>query len=98
MKKYQLAKKKAIKNNEGVSISSYVVCGDFEAEVYNVTGKLQVELYGVRVNGMLNLLTQSNLYFEVGDGICMNTKEPDYQIVTIEVFTFHKRLLIESLY
>lgn len=99
LKKFQLAKKQSAKNSEGVSTSSFVNLGYFDAEAYNVTGKLQVELYGIRVNGMLNLLTQSKLNFEIGDGVYINKIDvPDYHIVTIETFTFHKRILIESVH
>ena len=71
-----------------------------DVEVWPATNKRQVELYGVRVNDILNVNYQGNTLIEVGDGLCVNVSSeqlPDYRVISKKEYTFHQVLEIEKI-
>lgn len=95
-KTYYLKKKTTDTDNEG---GKYVVYSntpiEIKANIWPASGKLQAEMYGERLNYILNMLYDGTQEFSEGDGICVyvaSTAEPDYKIISIKRYS---HLLIE---
>lgn len=101
LKSLALKKLQVIKDEEGGTYeefsSSFCI---IDVEVWPATNKRQVELYGVRVNDILNVNYQGNTLIEVGDGLCVNVSSeqlPDYRVISKKEYTFHQVLEIEKI-
>ena len=55
-KTYYLKKKTVIEDNEGGKYPGYSEPTEIQANIYPASGKLQAEIYGERLNYILNML------------------------------------------
>ena len=87
-KTYYLKRKCLLKDNEGGTYSGYEEQATLiQANIYPATGKLQAELYGEKLNYMMNMLYDGPVPIKEGDGICVDvkaTESPDYRVESIK--------------
>lgn len=90
-KKYYLKRKCLIKDGEGGKYPGYEDRGiEIQANIYPAGGKLQVELYGEKINYMMNMLYDGTESIQEGDGICVYvepTEPPDYRVGPIKYYS-----------
>lgn len=94
-KTYYLKKKTIIEDNEGGKYQEYSEPIEIQANIYPASGKLQAEIYGERLNYILNMLYDGQESINEGDGICVyvsKDNEPDYKIISIKRY---RHLFIE---
>ena len=94
-KTYYLRKKTIIEDNEGGKYQEYSESIEIQANIYPASGKLQAEIYGERLNYILNMLYDGQESINEGDGICVyvsKDNEPDYKIISIKRY---RHLFIE---
>lgn len=90
-KTYYLKPKKVITDKEGGKYPDYsseakeIEAKEIEANIWPASGKLQTEMYGLRINNILNMLYDGDIVIIEGDGICVyvaSDKEPDYKVIS----------------
>ncbi len=89
MKDYYLRKQINKKNNEGSSYLGYDEPFCFQAEIWPASGKIQAEVYGQRLNYILNMLCEDIKDIAEGDGVCVYVDQrdtPDYKIISIKKY------------
>ena len=89
-KTYYLKKKIVIEDDEGGKYPGYSEPIEIQANISPASGKLQAEVYGERLNYMLNMLYDCPEYINEGDGICVYiSKEikPDYKVISIKRYS-----------
>lgn len=90
-KTYYLKKKIVIEDDEGGKYPGYSEESiEIQANIYPASGKLQAEIYGERLNYILNMLYDGQENLNEGDGICVySTKDskPDYKIISIKTYS-----------
>ncbi|WP_404989286.1 hypothetical protein [Clostridium culturomicium] len=92
-KPYLLKRKILIEDNEGGKYTGYSEEAiEIKASISPASGKLQAEIYGERLNYILNMLYDGNIELKEGDGICyttyaISTKTPDYKIISIKPYS-----------
>lgn len=95
-KTYYLKRKTVIEDNEGGKYPGYSEASiEIQANIYPASGKLQAEIYGERLNYILNMLYDGQESINEGDGICVyasKDNEPDYKIISIKRY---RHLFIE---
>lgn len=95
-KKTYLLKKKVIeKDNEGGVYSAYTDGIEIQANIYPASGKLQAEIYGERLNYILNMLFSGPQAINEGDCIVVNGE--DYKVISIKNYTQHKLIELEKI-
>ena len=86
-----LKRKCLIGDNEGGKYPGYEEQAILiQANIYPATGKLQAELYGERLNYMMNMLYDGLVPIKEGDGICVGvelTEPPDYRVESIKRYS-----------
>lgn len=100
-KTYLLAKKTVITDSEGGKYQDWGPTTEIKADIYPASGKLQAEIYGQRLNYMLNMLYDGSEELEEGDGICytvaaISERKPDYKIISIKSYG-HKVIELEKI-
>ena len=90
-KTYYLKRKCLIEDNEGGKYPGYEDQATLiQANIYPATGKLQTELYGEKLNYMMNMLYDGPVPIKEGDGICVEakaTEPPDYRVESIKRYS-----------
>lgn len=90
-KTYYLKRKTLIEDNEGGKYPGYLEKSiEIQANIYPASGKLQAEIYGERLNYILNMLYEGSESINEGDGICVyvsNDNEPDYKVISIKRYS-----------
>lgn len=90
-KTYYLKRKIVIEDNEGGKYPGYSEEAlEIQANIYTASGKLQAEIYGERLNYILNMLYDGPESISEGDGICVyvpKDKEPDYKVISIKRYS-----------
>lgn len=89
-KTYYLKRKTVIEDNEGGKYPGYLKAIDIEANIYPASGKLQAEIYGERLNYILNMLYDGPQTISEGDGICVYVPKdsgPDYKVISIKRYS-----------
>lgn len=96
-----LKKFESIKDNEGGVhegfSSSFTIV---DCEIWPATNKRQVEIYGIRINDILNMNYQGEDLINVGDGLCVyvdKANNPDYRVVSKKAYTSHYVYEIEKI-
>ncbi|MBX9136724.1 MULTISPECIES: hypothetical protein [unclassified Clostridium] len=99
-KPYWLKKKKIIEDDEGGKYQSFSNKSiNISANIYPASGKLQAEIYGQRLNYILNMLYDGNEEIVEGDGICVfvgKDSDPDYKVISIKPYS-HKLIELEKI-
>lgn len=87
-KTYYLKAKTIITDGEGGKYPGYsdtpIV---IDATIWPASGKLQAEIYGLRLNYILNMLYDGSQIITEGDGICVyvpSDSAPDYKVISIK--------------
>lgn len=89
-KTYYLKRKTVIEDNEGGKYPGYSEPIEIQANIYPASGKLQAEIYGERLNYILNMLYYGSKNLNEGDGICVyvsKESEPDYKVISIKRYS-----------
>ena len=87
---YYLKKKTVIEDNEGGKYPGYSEAVEINANISPASGKLQAEIYGERLNYILNMLYDGRESINEGDGICVyvsKDSEPDYKVISIKRYS-----------
>ena len=96
LKKFQIKAYSAVKDNEGNVIESYSdEANEDVALIWPASSKLQVELYGMRVNGILNMHYYGSLAIKEHDVIIYEDRS--YKVISIQNFKRFKAMEIERL-
>lgn len=99
-KPYWLKKKKIIEDDEGGKYQAFSNKSiNISANIYPASGKLQAEIYGQRLNYILNMLYDGNEEIVEGDGICVfvgKDSDPDYKVISIKPYS-HKLIELEKI-
>lgn len=99
-KTYYLRKKGTVRDNEGGAYPGYADPQVIKAYIYPASGKVQAEIYGDRLNYILNMLYDGTVALQEKDGICVNveaTEEPDYRVISIKSYSGHKLIELERI-
>ena len=65
-------------------------------ELWPATSKLQSEIYGDRVNDILNANASKNVDIDVKDGVCIDSKtEVTHRVISKKVYSQHQVLEVE---
>lgn len=90
-KTYYLKSKTVITDKEGGKYPGYSAeAKEINANIWPASGKLQAEMYGLRINNILNMLYDEDVLITEGDGICVyvaSDKEPDYKVISKKVYS-----------
>lgn len=99
LQQVKLHKFSKVKDNEGGVSEGFSPLSVFiDVELWPASNKKQTELYGLRVNDILNMLYQGDKIIDVNDGICVYTKEkPDYRVISKKSYTSHQTFEIECI-
>ena len=63
---------------------------EIKANIYPASGRLQAEIYGERLNYILNMLYDGSKTLNEGDGICVyvsKESQPDYKVISIKRYS-----------
>ena len=97
LKPYNLKQFKKIVTNEGVAKEGYA--DEFEEvrlELWPATSKLQSEIYGERVNDILNANVSKSADINVKDGVCIDNKtDVTHRVISKKVYSKHQVLELE---
>lgn len=98
LKDYILKSKIVIEDGEGGKYEDFEQVGrTIEANIYPATGKLQAEIYGQRLNYILNMLYAGTEPIKEGDGVCVyETDKVDYRVISIKNYS-HKLIELEKI-
>lgn len=97
MKKFHLRKNLPKKDCEGNVIESFGPALEDKAIIWPAGGRMQAELYGLRLTNILNINYYGQLDIQENDGLCINSgadEEPDYKVISIRKYSKFK--LIEA--
>ncbi|MBS5369183.1 MAG: hypothetical protein KHY19_06960 [Coprobacillus cateniformis] len=84
------------KDDEGNVIEEYdAVINEDKALIWPATSKLQVEMYGLRINDIMNVHYYGNLSIKVHDLIIFNGE--DYKVISVKEFRRFKAMEIERI-
>ena len=89
-KTYYLRKKTIIEDNEGGKYPGYSESIEIQSNIGPASGKLQAEIYGERLNYILNMLYDGPQTINEGDGICVyvfKDSNPDYKVISIKRYS-----------
>lgn len=99
-KLYYLKRKEIVEDNEGGKYPGYSTEAiDIKANIYPATGRLQSEIYGERLNYILNMLYDGPILLVEGDGICVYVSQdskPDYKIISNKPYS-HRLIELEKI-
>lgn len=94
LKKFHIKTYSAVKDDEGNIIEAYSdEANEDVALIWPASSKLQVELYGMRVNGILNMHYYGSLAIKEHDMI--NYEGISYKVISIQNFKRFKAIEIE---
>ena len=89
-KTYYLKRKTIVKDDEGGKYPGYSEPIEIQANISPASGRLQAEIYGQRVNYILNMLYDEDVQMVEDDGICVyvpKESDPDYKIISIKRYS-----------
>ena len=89
LRQYILKSKITVEDDEGGKYEDFEKQGTIiKANIHPASGKLQAEIYGQRLNYILNMLCDSNVDIKEGDGICVYTLDSvDYRVISIKRYS-----------
>lgn len=97
LKLYKLKRFKKIVTNEGVAKEGYAdEVEEVRLELWPATSKLQSEIYGDRVNDILNANASKDADINVKDGVCIDSKtDVTHRVISKKVYSHHQVLELE---
>ena len=97
LKLYPMKRFKKIVTDEGIAKEGYT--DKVEAvrlELWPASSKLQSEIYGERLNDILNANASKNADINVKDGVCIESKtEVTHRVISKKVYSQHQVLELE---
>ncbi|WP_346888337.1 hypothetical protein [Clostridium sp. UBA1056] len=87
---YYLKRKTLIEDGEGGKYPGYSNPIEIKANISPASGRLQAEIYGQRLNYILNMLYDGPQTINEDDGICVYVSkdmEPDYKVISIKRYS-----------
>ena len=100
-KPYFYKKREITQDDEGGTVETFsekpVL---FEAAIYPAGGRIQAEVYGNRLNYILNMLYDGNEDISENDGVCVyvgSEATPDYKVISVKHYTRHKEYELEKI-
>ena len=97
LKPYPLRRFKKTVSDEGVVKEGYADdVEEVRLELWPATSKLQSEIYGDRVNDILNANASKDANINVKDGVCIDSKtEVTHRVISKKVYSQHQVLEVE---
>lgn len=97
LKPYNLKRFKKTVTNEGVAKEGYTdEVEEVSLELWPATSKLQSEIYGERLNDILNANASKNADINVKDGVCIDSEtEVTHRVISKKVYSHHQVLELE---
>ena len=97
LKPYTLKRFKKTVTNEGVAKEGYVdEVEEVRLELWPASSKLQSEIYGDRINDILNANASKDTAINVKDGVCIESKtEVTHRVISKKVYSQHQVLELE---
>lgn len=97
LKPYNLKRFKKSVTNEGVAKEGYSdEVEEVRLELWPATSKLQSEIYGERVNDILNANAIKSSDINVKDGVCIDSKtDVTHRVISKKVYSHHQVLELE---
>lgn len=97
LKLYNLKRFKKTVTNEGVAKEGYTdEVEEVSLELWPATSKLQSEIYGERLNDILNANASKSADINVKDGVCIDSKtDVTHQVISKKVYSQHQVLELE---
>ena len=99
MKLYYLRKHITDKDDEGNVIESYGNAIEGKAIIWPAGGKIQAQMYGLRLKYIINLNYYGNVNIEEKDGLCIKVSkndDPDYEVIAIREYSKFKVIEAEK--
>ena len=83
--------------NEGVAKEGYTdEVEEVRLELWPATSNLQTEIYGDRVNDILNANASNDADINVKDGVCIESEiEVTHRVISKKVYSHHQVLELE---
>lgn len=97
LKPYPLRRFKKTVSDEGVVKEGYAdEVEEVRLELWPATSKLQSEIYGERLNDILNANASKDADINVKDGVCIDSKtEVTHRVISKKVYSQHQVLEVE---
>ncbi len=97
LKPYPMKRFKKTVTNEGIAKEGYAdEVEEVRLELWPASSKLQSELYGERVNDILNANASKDADINVKDGVCIDIKtEVTHRVISKKVYSQHQVLELE---
>lgn len=97
LKPYPLRRFEKTVSDEGVVKEGYASSVDeVMLELWPATSKLQSEIYGERLNDILNANASKDADINVKDGVCIDSKtEVTHRVISKKVYSQHQVLEVE---
>lgn len=97
LKPYNLKRFKKVVTDEGIAKEGYTeTVEEVKLELWPATSKLQSEIYGDRVNDILNANASKDADINVKDGVCIENKtEVTHRVISKKVYSQHQVLEVE---
>lgn len=97
LKPYNLKRFKKIVTDEGVAKDGYAdEVEEVRLELWPASSKLQSEIYGERLNDILNANASKNADINVKDGVCIDSvTEVTHRVISKKVYSQHQVLELE---
>ena len=97
LKPYPMKRFKKIVTDEGIAKEGYAdMVEEIRLELWPASSKLQSELYGERVNDILNANANKSATIKVKDGVCIDSQtEVTHRVISKKVYTHHQVLELE---
>ena len=97
LKSYNLKRFKKTVTDEGVAKEGYAdEVEEVRLELWPATSKLQSEIYGERLNDILNANASKDANINVKDGVCIDSKtEVTHWVISKKVYSQHQVLEVE---
>lgn len=97
LKPYPLRRFEKTVSDEGVVKEGYAdEVEEVRLELWPATSKLQSEIYGERLNDILNANASKDANINVKDGVCIDSKtEVTHRVISKKVYSQHQVLEVE---
>lgn len=88
-----------IKTDEGIKREGYSgEAIEIKAEIWPASGRLQAEIYGERLNYILNANIEKLTEIAEKDGLCIdNPNQVTHRVISIKTYSNHKVLELEQI-
>ena len=97
LKLYPMKRFKKIVTDEGIAKEGYTdKVEEVRLELWPASSKLQSEIYGERLNDILNANASKDANINVKDGVCIESKtEVTHRVISKKVYSQHQVLELE---